>query len=225
MDVQRFKKRHPVGTKARLALALLLYLGQRRSDIVLLGKQHVGKGGWLRFTQYKNRNRKPVTLALEIIPELRRIIDASPSGDLAFLISNRGTPYTAESFGNRFRVWCRQAGLPHCSAHGLRKAAGSSRLAKLGASIHAIAAVLGHKTLKEVQRYTAAAEQRRLAATAMMLLAAQTTTELSNPDDASHEWDENDPQPIDKKRPQPWMVPRGGIEPPTLRFSVACSTN
>jgi len=22
-----------------------------------------------------------------------------------------------------------------------------------------------------------------------------------------------------------WMVPRGGIEPPTLRFSAACSTN
>lgn len=39
-EVQQFEERHPVGTKARLAFALLLYTGQRRSDIIRFGKQH-----------------------------------------------------------------------------------------------------------------------------------------------------------------------------------------
>jgi integrase len=38
-------------------MALLLWTGVRRSDLVMLGKQHV-RDGWLRFTQQKNRARK-----------------------------------------------------------------------------------------------------------------------------------------------------------------------
>ena len=30
---------------------------------------------------------------------------------------------------------------------------------------------------------------------------------------------------VNQPKPLILMVPRGGIEPPTLRFSVACSTN
>jgi integrase len=223
-EVEQFEARHPVGTKARLALALLLYTAQRRSDVVRLGRQHVRKDGWLYFTQHKNRNRKPVTMELPILPALQRIIDASPCGDLAFLVSERGTPYTADSFGNRFRIWCQQAGLDHCSAHGLRKAA-ATRLAELGASIHEIAGVTGHRSLKEVQRYTTATRQRVMAGAAMARLTEQTASKVSHPDGAAPEWDENNQQPIDEKGTKSWMVPRGGIEPPTLRFSVACSTN
>jgi integrase len=223
-EVEQFEARHPIGTKARLALTLLLYTGQRRSDVVRLGPQHL-RGGCLTFTQYKNRNRKPVTLSLPIVPELRRVIDATLSADLAFLVTERGTPYTAESFGNAFRAWCRQAGLPHCSAHGLRKAA-ASRLAELGASVHEIAAVTGHRSLKEVQRYTMGAEQKRLAASALARFSdEQSAHEKSHSEVAAPEWDETDQQPIEEKEPNICVVPRGGIEPPTLRFSVACSTN
>lgn len=38
----------------------MLYTGQRRSDIVRLGPQHV-KDGRITLTQAKNRDRKPVT--------------------------------------------------------------------------------------------------------------------------------------------------------------------
>ncbi|MFC7552636.1 tyrosine-type recombinase/integrase [Pseudoroseomonas wenyumeiae] len=106
-EVQRFEAHHPIGTKARLAMALLLYTGQRRSDVVKLGRQHV-RNGWLAFTQHKNRNRHPVRLELPIVPELQLILEASPVGELAFLVSERGTPFTAETFGNRFRKWCRR---------------------------------------------------------------------------------------------------------------------
>ena len=60
------------------------------------------------------------------------------------------------------RQWCDEAGLPHCSAHGLRKARAAG-LASLGAPPHEIMAVTGHRTLKEVERYTLAANQRTLA--------------------------------------------------------------
>lgn len=82
-QIAQFEAFHPVGSKARLALALLLYTGQRRSDIVLFGRQHLS-GEWLHFTQQKNRARKPITLTLPLHPELQRIIEATPSGALAF---------------------------------------------------------------------------------------------------------------------------------------------
>lgn len=191
-EVHQFESRHPIGTTPRLALALLVYTGQRRSDIVQLGRQHVGSDGWLRFTQHKGRRRRPVTLTLPIVPELRRIIDASRTGDLTFLVSGRGTPYPSESFGNQFRRWCRDAGLQDCSAHGLRKLTGA-RLAELGCSAREIAAVLGHRTLKEVQRYTASADQRILAGSAMARLA-----EVSHQNKSSETWDGNGTQPIEK---------------------------
>jgi integrase len=80
-EVRQFEEHHPVGTTPRLAFTLLLYTGQRRSDVVLFGRQHV-KDGWLKFTQHKNRNRKPVTLELPILPQLQAIIDATPSGNM-----------------------------------------------------------------------------------------------------------------------------------------------
>src|SRR6516165_9858901 len=40
-EIARFEAKHPIGSKARLAFALLLYTGQRRGDIVRLGRQHM----------------------------------------------------------------------------------------------------------------------------------------------------------------------------------------
>jgi integrase len=168
-EVRRYEERHPVGTRARLALALLLYTGQRRSDVVLLGRQHL-KDGWLKFTQFKNRNRNPIKVELPIIPALQAILDASPCGDLTFLVTQYGKPFrSSNSFGNKFRDWCDQAGLSHCSAHGLRKAA-AARLAELGATDREIMSVTGHQTSKEVDRYTKAAQRRVLAQSAMARL-------------------------------------------------------
>jgi integrase len=164
-EVEQYEAAHPIGTSARLALALLLYTGQRRSDIVLFGKEHL-KNGWLKFTQQKNKNRKPITLEIPVMPELRQILDASPLGQKAFLVTEFGKPFTSNGFGNRMRKWCDEAGLPHCSAHGPRKAA-AARLAERGRSTREIMAVTGHTTSKEVDRYTRGAEQKRLAARAL----------------------------------------------------------
>ncbi len=61
------------------------------------------------------------------------------------------------------------AGLPHCTAHGLKKA-GAKIAAKNGATAHELTAIFGWKTMKQVQHYTANANQKRLAASAMHLL-------------------------------------------------------
>ena len=108
-EVKQFEGRHPVGSKARLALALLLFTGQRRSDIIRFGKQHA-KGGKLRFTQHKGRNRKPKRLTLPILPALQRIIDGTACGDLTFLVNDWGRAFTDAGFGNKFRDWCNRSG-------------------------------------------------------------------------------------------------------------------
>jgi Integrase len=169
-EIARFEKAHPIGTKARLALALFLYTAQRRSDIVLFGRQHI-TNGYLKFTQFKGRKKNPVTLEIPVHPKLQKIIDASPCGDLTFLVTEFGKGFTSAGFGNWFREQCNKAGLPHCSAHGLRKAA-SARLAERGGTEKQIMAITGHMTSKEVSRYTKAANQKRLAKAAIDLLAA-----------------------------------------------------
>jgi integrase len=128
------------------------------------------RDGWLTFTQVKNGRRNPVKLSIPIVPQLQAIIDASPSGDLTFIVNEFGRPFSDAGFGNRFRKWCDEAGLRNCSAHGLRKAS-ASRLAELGCSPHVIQAITGHRTLKEVERYTRAADQKRLAGRAMERMA------------------------------------------------------
>ena len=159
---RQFEARHPVGTKPRLALALLLYTGQRRSDVVTMGKQHIDKNGAIHVRQHQDR---------------RDTVDPGPcrlAGDhrgdaaehLTFLTTAFGKPFTAAGFGNWFREQCDVAGLPHCSAHGLRKAA-ARRLAEAGCTAHEIAAITGHASLREITRYTKAADQKRLAAKAM----------------------------------------------------------
>jgi integrase len=163
-EVRQFEVRHPIGSKARLAMALLFYTGQRRSDVVTFGPQNV-RDGKLHFVQIKTGRK----MTIPILPQLREVIDASPSRGPTFLATRSGTPYSANGFGNAFRDWCNEAGLPHCSSHGLRKALGA-RLAEKGASINYIKDALGHLTLSEAARYTAAADQERNADAAFALM-------------------------------------------------------
>ena len=167
-EVRQFEEHHAIGTKARLAFALLLYTGQRRSDVIRFGKQHA-KRGVLTFTQHKGRNCKLHKLELPILPVLQSIIDASPCGDMTFLVNDLGRPFTDGGFGNKFRDWCDQANLPHCSAHGLRKA-GATLAANNGATARQLMAIFGWDTIKQAEHYTRKADQTKLAQAAMHLL-------------------------------------------------------
>lgn len=156
-DIAAFEKRWAPGTRQRLALALLLFTGQRRGDVVRMGRQHVS-GDAIRVVQGKTG----VSLLIPMHHELRKAIADTPRDNLTFLTTAFGKGFTAAGFGNWFRDACDDAGLKERSAHGLRKAA-ARRLAEAGASTLQIGAITGHRTLKEISRYTAAADQERLA--------------------------------------------------------------
>ncbi|MCA0200361.1 MAG: tyrosine-type recombinase/integrase [Proteobacteria bacterium] len=170
-EISTFEARHEIGTRARLAMSLLLYTAQRRSDVVRMGRQHIREG------VLTLRQQKTGTLVeIPVHPELQAVLDATPSEHLTFLVTDYGKPFTAAGFGNLFRDWCTQAGLPQrCSSHGLRKAA-SRRLAEAGCTAHEIMAITGHKTLTEVTRYTAAVDRRRLGKSAIQKITTRTST-------------------------------------------------
>jgi integrase len=167
--IARFEDRHAIGSKARLAFALLLYTGQRRSDVVTMGRQHI-QNGMLTIDQGKTEGGEESHLEIPVHPKLQEMIDATPTlGVKTFLVTHFGKPYTAPGFGNWFRELCDQADCPDVSAHGLRKAT-ARRLAEIGCSANQIASITGHASLSEVQRYTKAADRKRMAREAMKKL-------------------------------------------------------
>jgi integrase len=88
-DIAAFQARHPVGTRERLALALLVNTAQRRGDVVRMGRQHI-RNGLIEVKQQKTGTK----LAIPIHPDLQAVLDATPSGHLTFLTT---------AFGNRSR--------------------------------------------------------------------------------------------------------------------------
>lgn len=158
IEIAQYKLRHPIGTTARLALEIILWTGQRRDDARLFGPRHIQRGK-INFQAAKNG----ADLWLPMVPDLRAAIDAMPSVGLnTYLVTSHGKTFSKDGFGNKFREWCNDAGLPHCSAHGLRKAIGR-RMAEARATHASIKAVGGWKGDAEVAIYTAAAEQEGLA--------------------------------------------------------------
>jgi integrase len=168
-NIETFEAAHPIGSRARLAFALALYTGQRRGDLVKMGRQHI-HNGILTIDQSKTEGGEEAHLEIPVHPKLGEIIEASPSNHLTFLTTAQGSPFSPAGFTNWFRDMCNAAGLPKgLSAHGLRKAA-ARRLAELGCSAHEIASITGHASISEVQRYTTAADRKRLAQSAMRKL-------------------------------------------------------
>jgi integrase len=160
-EIAQFERHHAIGSRARLALALLLYTGQRRGDVIRMGAQYIREGS-LHIKQQKTG----AELIIPVHPALAAIIAAAPREHLTFVTTRQGGPFEGSAFSRWFREQCDKAGLPHCSAHGLRKAA-ARRLAEAGCTAHEIGSITGHASLTELVRYTKAADQKRLAETAM----------------------------------------------------------
>jgi len=135
-----------------------------RTDIV---------GGLIRVAQDKVRKGTTNELMIPIHPALARALKAGPIGPVVgmhqHLITDAcGRPLRGLSALIEAAV--KRAGLPsRCVAHGLRKAA-LRRLAEHGSTTKEIAAISGHRTLSEIERYTARADQTRLAQSALAKL-------------------------------------------------------
>jgi integrase len=171
-EVEQFELRHPHESKANFALTLLLYTGQRRGDVVRMGWRHLD-GDVLTVVQDKTGAH----LRIPMHPKMIAALATVPRRNATFLTTEYGKPYSAAGFGNWFRDRCDEAGLPHCSAHGLRKAC-ATRLANSGCTPEQIKSITGHKTLSEVARYTKAADQERNAKHALAKLLHSESTQV-----------------------------------------------
>jgi integrase len=167
-DVRQFLARHLIGTKPALALALLLFTGARRQDMVTFGKQHV-REGWIRYVPKKTLYKRRDVSQKPFLPALANIIAVSPCGSLTFLETAQGKPFTPAGFGNWFRERCNQAALPHCTAHGLKKA-GATLAAENGATASQLMSMFDWSTISQAEVYTRAADRKRMAGEAMGLI-------------------------------------------------------
>jgi integrase len=160
--VSKFEERHPIGSTARLALALYLNLGVRKSDVVRIGPRHIKNGELTDFQPQKTSRTGGKLITVPLHPETEKLIAATPLiGTDTFLVTSFGKPFTVNGFGNKMAGWCKEAGL-HVRSHGLRKLC-LIRLAEAGCTVNQIAAISGHRDLREIQLYVDAADRKRLA--------------------------------------------------------------
>jgi enterobacteria phage integrase len=178
-EIEAFEQHWPVGTKERRAFALMLYTGQRRSDVHRMTWADVSERT-IRVVQQKTGRKLTIPLHRELLTAL-----AGAEREYVMIINtDYGKPFTVDGFSQWLRSAITAAGLPlDCQPHGLRKAAGR-RLAEAGCSAHEIMAVLGHKTLSEAERYTREADQTRLATEAMMKLEGRRANRFTQTDSA-----------------------------------------
>jgi integrase len=156
-EINRFEERWPLGTRERLAFAILLYTGLRRGDAAILGRQHV-RGGVIVLRTAKTG----VVVEIPILPPLAEAILATARGEgLAFIATASGTPMSNDRFGHWFKDACRAAGIPG-TAHGLRKA-GATRAAENGATEAELEAIFGWRGGHMASTYTRAANRAALA--------------------------------------------------------------
>jgi integrase len=167
-ELAQFERHWRLGTRERLAYALLLYTGQRGGDVVKMTRTDI-VNGHIRVSQDKARKGTTNELMIPIHPALARALKAGPVVGMQHLITDaRGRPL--RSLSALIGAAVKRAGLPdRCVAHGLRKAA-LRRIAEHGGTTKEIAAVSGHRSLHEVERYTARADQARLARSAFAKL-------------------------------------------------------
>jgi integrase len=169
-EVFQYMDKHPTGSRARMALSIALYSGLRRKDVAVLGRQHIGPDVKIHFKgAAKSRRKKNKDLKLPILADLQVEFDAVPQGQMIFLQSNRGRPFSAASLGNTFRKWCEEAGLNHCSMHGLRKA-GATIAANNGATDQQLMAIYGWTKADMATLYTEQRDREKLADDGMKFL-------------------------------------------------------
>jgi integrase len=178
-EIQQFEDAHPIGSRARLAFCLLCYTGTRISDVIRLGPRMM-EHGTLKFIAKKNRNSKPVTVEIPVIPALQRIIDASTIGPFTFLLNELNRPMAERNFNAVFREWRAEAGLPaRCTPHGLRKSA-ACVAAEGGATLPQMMAIFGWTKADTALIYIRRANRGKLAADAIHLLGDRPNTDGTN---------------------------------------------
>ena len=165
-ELRAYTEKHPRGTMAYLALTLMLLHGFRREDASIFGRQHI-KDGRIRFVTGKTESE----FTAFVSPLFLDAAEAAPKHEhLTFPANGWGRPFASgAAFGNWFKDRCREAGLPHCSAHGVRKGA-ASIARENGASDGQLDAMFTWADPDQRGTYTAGADHAKLATAGFRIL-------------------------------------------------------
>lgn len=192
-DVMAFRAKHKIGTPERLAMELMLLVGLRRSDVVVVGRQHIS-GRILTVDTAKTGAR----ISVELSDELLKVIEATPRKGLHLVENALGRPFVKESFGNWFRGKCSEANVTK-SAHGLRKLS-ATLAAEGGAATHQLLAQYGWSNIATAEIYTKGVDRKRLGIEASRIVADQIENiEAPHPDSGEGIKPENEAKTTSKK--------------------------
>ncbi|WP_146195198.1 site-specific integrase [Pararhodobacter marinus] len=162
-DIAQFLAFHAPGTTARRTLMLAACTTARRGDLCQIGRQHeVTRGGrkWLRWEQ----NKAPHEI-VEMPMSRALLADLAGHGNMTYILTSYGAPYSAAGLGNAFRKWADDAGLKGRSLHGVRKGV-AAMLTASGATSAEIDVLLGHEMgSPETKVYVRSAARAGLAET------------------------------------------------------------
>jgi integrase len=191
-DIDTYLEYWAPGTRERLGLYLLLYTGQRRSDVVRMSDNDVREVTIAAVTYREIKVLQQKTGAELWIPLHRALaaeLDLHPKGQEAFLIDRRtGKPLTPEGFANWIRESAKAPKRPAAfqgepeadrqliqgtrGPHGLRKAS-CRRLIEAGCDTELARAISGHADDGELKVYIKSVNQSKMARRAMQKLEAE----------------------------------------------------
>ena len=116
-EIETFEKRWAEGTRERLAFALLLYTGQRGSDVHrMLWADYTS--GSIRVAQQKTATK----LTIPVHESLAGLLAKAKRHHPTILATQFKKPFSVKGFGNMMSNAIDEAGLPsRCKPHGLKK--------------------------------------------------------------------------------------------------------
>jgi integrase len=159
--LEQFILHHGKQSKAVLAISLMMFTGFRVSDLAVIGPPHRQRD-FFKLRLFKNRNRTPVDIEIAIHPLLEGVLNMHPLMGMTYMITEQNKPYSIKGLGNRIAAWFEQAGLPHLTAHSVRKGLATDQ-AHNEATDSMLEAMFGWKDGKTSKIYTRNAERSRLA--------------------------------------------------------------
>ena len=146
------------------------YTGQRRGDVLKMARNaYNGTLIAVKPSKTERHSDDNEQLRTPAHMRLKAYLAALPKNALLFVVDDAGRAVEETTFSKDFRAALNAAGLKHLHFHGLRHTAGMA-LAEAGCTEKEIMAVLGHKTLAMVQKYTQGARRSRLASSAIAKL-------------------------------------------------------
>ncbi|WP_172601170.1 tyrosine-type recombinase/integrase [Rhizobium leguminosarum] len=160
-NIAQFIEHHGMQSKAVLCIAILMFTGFRVSDAAQIGPQHRRKD-MFKLRLFKNRNRKPYDIEIAVHPILESVLSAHKVTALTYIVTEFGKPFSIKGLGNRISDWFRQAGLPHLTAHSIRKGLATD-VAHNEATDSMLEAMFGWRDGKTSKIYTRNADRARLA--------------------------------------------------------------